>query len=294
MRTLKCIGAAQGWGTNENGCKDGPDALDETLQSASLPSFHHILRPDTFVPDKVDFDESFAHVHAFNTALAEEIKSTVEQNLFPLIIGGDHSIAMATWSGVTTALHAEQQFGLIWIDAHMDAHTPETRAKGKWGGMYHAQPVTALHGMGQAEICKYINDTPKLAAEHFSLIGVRSYESGEKENLEKLGVRIFYMDEVNERGFEQCFEEAQSRAKTGTKGYGVSFDLDSIDPDQAPGVGTWEPDGLQADDVIAAMQGLINDSHLKALEIVEYNPHRDAQRQTLDIIERFLNSFLVS
>lgn len=204
------------------------------------------------------------------------------------VVGGDHTSAIGTFSGVAHALREQGDLGLIWIDAHMDSHTPATSESGN----IHGMPVAALLGHGFKELTHILDANPKIKPAHLSLIGVRSFEHGEANFLRDLNVRIYYMEEVQERGLMTVIKEAQERAKQGTAGYGVSLDLDAIDPEDAPGVDVPEPNGLAGADVLAAMTYLAQDPELLATEIVEFDPQQDREQKTEILIAKLLGCLM--
>ncbi|MFN4284311.1 MAG: arginase family protein, partial [Alphaproteobacteria bacterium] len=174
------------------------------------------------------------------------------------------------------------RFGLIWIDAHMDAHTPATTES----GMIHGMPLACLLGHGDASLTSLAGgDRPAVAPENLCLIGTRSFEDGEAKLLARLGVRVIDAAETRRIGFAAALAEARAIASRGTAGYGVSLDIDAFDPGEAPGTGYWEPDGLRPDEVLPALGQLAGDPRRIGLEIAEYNPHKDDGR-TARLIER--------
>jgi arginase len=222
------------------------------------------------------------------TKLSDDVIKVIEKGGFPITIGGDHSMAMGTWSGVTTALNMQGNFGLIWFDAHMDAHTPQTSDS----GAYHGMPLAHLLGYGDEELCSIGSNMPKISPHHLCLIGIRSYEEKEANLLQKLGVRIFYIDEVKKRGLNDVVNEALQIVKKNTDGYGITIDVDAFDPDEAPGTGTIEPDGLHREDAVKAFSLFKDDSDLKALELAEYNKHLDKKSITSKLIFDVLGTTL--
>ena len=207
---------------------------------------------------------------------------------FPISVGGGHSMAMGTWSGVTSALHVEGKFGLIWFDAHMDAHTPDTSDSGD----YHGMPLAHLLGYGDEELRSIGGEIPKISPNHLCLVGIRSYEEGEANLLQKLGVRIFYIDEVKQRGLNDVVKEALTIVKNGTEGYGITIDVDAFDPEDAPGTGTKEPDGLRGEEAVKAFAMFNGDSDLKGLELAEYNHHLGNNGVTSKLIFDVLGAIL--
>lgn len=294
MKNVAFIGLASGWGAQVRETEKGPNALKESevLTSLHFPwSWKEVLHPsktakEINLPSGL---ETLPYIEDVCLRLAHSVDQTLQEGQFPVIIGGDHSIAIGTWTGVTHQLKAKEKFGLIWIDAHMDAHTMETTPS----KAYHGMPLAALLGFGETSLVNLLGEQGSvLNPDHVCLIGVRSYEAGEEALLERLGVRIYYIAEVKERGFEAVFQEALQRVKEGTKGFGLSIDLDGFDPAEAPGVGTPEAHGLSAAEVLPALSVVRQDPLFKALEIVEYNPDRDKERKTLFLLRDLLSSVL--
>jgi arginase len=206
------------------------------------------------------------------------VEAVLQAGNFPLVVGGDHSCAIGTWSGVHRALAGRGPLGLIWIDAHMDSHTFATTPSGQ----IHGMPLACLLGYGEAALTGIDGAEVKLRPEHVCLIGVRSYEADEAALLHRLGVRVFDMNEIRRRGLAEVFDAALAIVRHGTAGFGVSVDLDALDPDEEPGVGTPVPGGLHRAELAAALSRLRGDPAFVAMEIVEYNPRRDRGHATAD------------
>jgi arginase len=216
--------------------------------------------------------------------LAVKVCHAVSQQQFFSVIGGDHSCAIGTWSGVQHALHQQGDVGLIWIDAHMDAHTPETSHSGR----IHGMPVACLLGHGHPSLTTILNQYPKIKPQNLCLIGIRSYESGEAELLKRLNVKVYFMDEVKQRGFDVILNEAVSLVSRNTLAYGLTLDLDAIDPEEAPGVDVPESDGIHVKDLIKGLSNIATDPRLIATEIVEFDPTRDKDHITEQLIVSLL------
>ncbi|MGB6976885.1 MAG: arginase [Gammaproteobacteria bacterium] len=279
LPALPVIGSVSGIGAADPGCSLGPVVVQNSplLNQLSLN-----LRWDDFL-----------YVHASQQGLAaipaiaelckrlatQTYQYTQQQQPF-MVIGGDHSCAIGTWSGVATALQSQGPVGLIWIDAHMDSHTPQTTPSNN----VHGMPLACLLGYGDPALTKILSPQPKLRPEHVCLIGVRSFESGEAELLKKLNVRIYFMDEIRERGLQEVFQEALNIVQHGTVGYGLSIDLDVIDPIEAPGVGSPAPAGITSIDLYHALDLILQNNRLIGMEIAEFNPNRDENNKTEKII----------
>ncbi len=286
MRDVAIIGVASGWGARDRGCEDGPRALHES------GILHCVADPGHGPPSfEIVHGEEDGHagdvlqrVAGVNHRLASLVTAKRRQGHFPVVVGGDHACAVGTWSGVRASLAPHQEMGLIWVDAHMDSHVPETSPS----GALHGMPLACLLGYGEQALTTLAGPSPKLRPEHVCLIGVRSCETGEKALLERLGVRIIYMKEVRERGLQTVWDEAVQHVTRGTAGYGVTIDLDGMDPRDAPGVGTPVGAGIAAGDLIAALQRTHGDPRLLAVEVAEYNPHADHDRLTLRLLRRLI------
>lgn len=285
----KVIGAALGEGAQIIGTKLGPaycesqnllKALEEDGVSLSW------LETLSSNPEKTS---ALAIVQDFCEQLAQKTAALKAQGICPLVIGGDHSVAIGTWSGVTAALKAEQNFGLIWIDAHMDAHTFETTPS----KAIHGMPVATLLGHGDAYLARLASLQSKIAPQHLVLIGVRSYEAGEAKLLRDHHVKIFYMEEVHARGFAAVWQEARFYLQQQVSSFGVSIDLDGFDPTIAPGVGSREKEGLMSTEVLPCLEGLAWDANCEGIEIVEFNPERDKNEATYQLIQQLIHTMFV-
>jgi arginase len=218
--------------------------------------------------------------------LADEVVLTLNERDFPLVIGGDHSVAIGTWSGVARAAGA--QVGLLWIDAHLDSHTPET----SYSGALHGMPLACLLGRGDKRLLGIGAPGAQVDAAHAAVIGPRSFEPEEARLLQRLGVRVFVREELAERGLAECFAEAAAIVAGAPAGFGISLDLDVLDPDTAPGVGSPEPDGLPLRDLMSGIVVLAAKHGLLACEIVEYNPDRDRHGVTARLIAALIGEML--
>jgi arginase len=293
MAQIALIGAASGWGAGFRHTEEGPPALrqmglaDWLSARGVSASWRAMVRTEKHWREhpRVRPPETFGLVARHAAALADEVARAIVAQRFPVILGGDHAIAMGSWAGVARG-HDYAPLGLIWLDAHLDGHTMETT------------PSMNAHGMGAAallghgyqpflDLCGGV-----LKPEHLCYVGVRSYESGEMELLRRLGVRIILMDEVKRRGIDAALAEALAIATAGTAGFGVTIDLDGFDPSDAPAVGLKEPDGLRAAPTLAALRRLAGHQALRALEIVEYIPEFDENRRTAHLLRDLILAVL--
>lgn len=283
---LRVTGAACGIGAQDAGCEDGPVAFHRSQ------AWHQIEHHPWLDWGKTLFvSENESHSRAVRIAelcrhLADEVALALHEKVFPLVIGGDHSIAIGTWSGV--ARFAGKPLGLLWIDAHLDSHTPET----SYSGAIHGMPLACLLGRGDKRLLNLGLSGVQLSAAHTVVLGPRSYEPEEKDFLLGLGVRIIEQEEIFRRGFAACANEALAIVGAAPSGFGVTLDLDAIDPQRAPGVGSPEPDGLDFAELRSAWRRLKAMPGLLALEIAEYNPDRDRHGRTARLIAELIDAFL--
>ncbi len=208
--------------------------------------------------------------------LAAATSEAIADGALPLILSGDHSCAVGTWAGISRALKPRGNFGLLWIDAHLDSHTPET----SHSGMIHGMPLAALLGYGEGSLTQCGGEGAKLLPQNVCIVGVRSFEPEEKRFLAEIGVRIFYMEEVARRGIKSVLRDALELVQAETAGFGISLDLDVVDPLEAPGVGTPAAYGVKAEELRDALRGIGESAALAGIEITEYNPARDRDGKT--------------
>jgi arginase len=209
------------------------------------------------------------------------VVKTLEEGMTPLVLGGDHSLAAGSVSGVAHFYRRrEQKVGVIWIDAHPDINTPETSPSGN----VHGMPLAALLGLGPEPLGNIFGYSPKIAAENTVLIGVRDIDAAERENIRRAGVaEVYTMRDIDERGMRTVMEEALRAAGRGTAGYHVSLDMDWIDPEDAPGVGTPVRGGATYREAHLAMEIIADHGRLLSFEIVEVNPVIDEHNRTADL-----------
>ena len=288
-RCISVIGVASGAGALDAGCADGPAELRtlDILRDLAGPDIQ--FQWDDWVHAPLPGTRSDIDVVAQVVGqLASLVWGCLRHGDFPLVIGGDHSCAIGTWSGVRSFLDDGQRLGLIWVDAHMDSHTPRT----SHSHAVHGMPLACLLGHGPSALVSILSDQPKLKPEDICLVGVRSYESEEARLLNNLGVRVYYIDEVLRRGCVAVMLEARARVSRHTAAYGISIDLDALDPAEEPGVGSPAPGGIYLEDMLDGLIRLHGDINLRALEIVEYNPHHDRNHATAHAVHALVRSLI--
>jgi arginase len=210
-------------------------------------------------------------------ALADMVERAVSQNKLPVVIGGDHSIAIGTVSGISRSFQARNKMaGLIWIDAHADMNTPESSPSGN----VHGMPLACCIGVGPKELTHLYGYAPKVQPRNVALVGLRDIDRLEKPSVQSTGVTPFTMRSIDEMGLRSVMKQAIEIASEGTEGFHVSFDLDSVDPTEAPGVGTPVRGGLTYREAHLAMEMICDSGAMLGLEIVEVNPVLDVANRT--------------
>jgi len=212
---------------------------------------------------------------------AEAVVKTLEEGMTPLLLGGDHSLAAGSISGVAEFHRRQgQKIGVLWIDAHSDFNTPLTSPSGN----VHGMPLAALLGLGPEPLANIFGYAPKIAAQNTVIIGVRDIDAAERENIRRAGItEVYTMRDIDEMGMRTVMEEALRAASQGTAGYHVSLDMDWIDPEDAPGVGTPVRGGATYREAHLAMEIIADHGRLLSFEIVEVNPVIDEHNRTADL-----------
>jgi arginase len=275
---VRIVGVASGWGAPDPRCAEGPAALRSAGLIGRLREAGLDAAWSTTIPAPVQGDP-LSSVSLVNEKLAGQVEKLVVRDRLPVVLGGDHSCAIGTWKGAARAVSARGSLGLVWIDAHMDAHTPRTTPSGKLHGM----PLACLLGYGDSRLAAS-GGAGRLEPGRVCLVGVRSFETGEAALLKRLGVRIFFMPEVVKRGLAAVMQEAVAIARGNGEPYGISLDLDAVDPRDAPGVGTPAKGGIRGAELLRSLARTGADSALAGLEIVEYNPHHDKRGATARLV----------
>lgn len=286
VKAVEIVGVACAHGAGISGSESAPD----TVQAGGLVArLQERGRPVTWRETiHAAPAGSGAAVHAVADVcerLAQRVQAITEHGGLPVVIGGDHTCAIGTWKGVAGALRTRGPLGLIWIDAHMDAHTPQTTAS----GALHGMPLACLLGHGDPHLTA-LGGGISLGPRYLCLIGVRSYENEEAALLRQLGVRVFYMDEVARRGLATVMREALAIVTAGSAGFGLSIDLDVLDPRDAPGVNTPVENGVRSRELATALACVSAHPALAAIEFAEFNPLRDRGGRTASSLEKLLDA----
>ena len=221
--------------------------------------------------------------------LANHVEESLEAGSIPIVLGGDHSIAMGSVAGLASFYRrTEERVGVIWFDAHGDMNTPETSPSGN----IHGMPFAAILGNGAEELTHLSGFSPKVYAEDCVLIGARSVDPEEAVALKKSGVRVVTMRELDERGMSTVMDEAMWLASRRTAGFHVTMDMDFVDPDFAPGVGTPVPGGPTYRESHLAMEKIADSGKMLSFELTEINPVLDNANRTAELgVQLILSAF---
>lgn len=284
-KRLHLIGAEVGEGASDGGCKWGAQALRERGMVQALTATGRATTwGDTVTAQPLHASSRLDAIEVFSRQLALSVERALRQGHQPLVVGGDHSCAAGTWSAVAQVLQPVGALGLIWIDAHLDAHTPQTSDS----QAPHGMPLAALLGHGSDGMAGLYGWRGKLLPSNVVVIGARSYEAAEAELLAALQVRVMTMEEVLDRSFAACFDEARAIVKRDTAGWGLTLDLDGLDPLDAPGTGTPVETGIRLADAVHVLAGTGHDPDFIAMELAEYNPLRDFGGRTAQAAMRLV------
>ena len=279
-KQIRLIGVPLDLGADRRGVDMGPSVLRlsglgtqlknlgyevEDTGNIATPVFENCSPGDL----KCKYEKEIASV---SEALAARVFTALEENTLPLVMGGDHSIAIGTLAGVARYFRQRKQnIGLLWIDAHGDINTPESTLSGN----VHGMPVAHLLGKGRSSLNSLSGFVPAIDASKTVLVGVRDLDPGERKMIRDLGVKVFTMRDIDERGIKSVMSEALDIIQKDTAGFHVSFDLDGMDPAVAPGVGTAVPGGLTFREGHLAMELVADTQKMLSYEIVELNPILD-------------------
>lgn len=287
-KAVSILGVPLGYGASMAGVDMGPAALRVAHLNQRIARLGYSVhdrgdlrldRPQTF-PDVANKLKYVREISNACQQLAKEVEAILTANELPLILGGDHSIAIGSFSGV--ASHYKKQdrtVGLLWFDAHADMNTPETTPSGN----IHGMPLAVLLGYGARELAYVAGFAPKLDPQLCVHVGARDIDPGEKEMIKKLGIRFLTMREIDERGMSACMDEAIAIASRGSGGYAVTFDIDVLDPGDAPGSGTLVRGGLTYREAHHAMEKIAEAGGMRSLEIVEINTALDVNNKTAEL-----------
>jgi arginase len=284
-RKIEIIGVPVDLGAGRRGVDMGPSAIRIADLEPRLESLGHTVVDsgdlDVHIPETQKVGAGKLRYKVPILAACAELNSRVEKSLaegrLPLVLGGDHSIAIGSIAGSTGHFAKQNEnLGLLWFDAHGDSNTPETTPSGNIHGMSLAVSL----GLGDPDLVNLGGRAPKVQARNVALIGIRDLDEGERATLKKSGVTCYTMRDLDERGMRDVVDEAIGIASDGTAGIHLSFDLDVVDPEDAPGTGTPVWGGITYREAHLAMELLADRANIVTIDLVEVNPVLDSQNMT--------------
>jgi arginase len=282
---IAILGAPLDLGAGRRGVDMGPSALRLAGLNAKLTSLGYQLEDlgnvsvaqQESTPSGPENAKYLPQIAKTCTKLAEMVENVLVAGNFPLVLGGDHSVAAGTVSGVSDFFRKRsEKIGLIWIDAHADMNTPESSPSGN----VHGMPLACCVGRGPRELAQIFDYTPKVEGVNVVLVGIRDVDRREREIIRESGVTAFTMRDIDERGLPNVMERAIAVANDGTSGFHLSLDMDAVDPDEAPGVGTPVRGGMTYREAHLAMETICDCSRMTSMEVVEVNPVLDEANRT--------------
>lgn len=294
INNVGILGVPLGFGAGQTGSELGVNAmrltrfrglsLAEHIRNLGIEVNDHgdatIVQPDS--SDGGGHPKHLAEMLASSENIIAKLNDILVAGEFPIILGGDHAIAIPTFSAI--ANHYKQQgteIGLIWFDAHADINTPETSPSGN----IHGMPLAAILGHGNDELVNMCGYSPKLNPKYIAHLGARDIDPGERANIERLGLRpnFFTMSDIDKRGMAACVQDAIDIASQAPGGYAVTFDVDGIDPRFAPGSGTLVRGGATYREAHLTLEMIAAHGGMRSFEIVEVNPLLDQSNITVEL-----------
>ncbi len=294
---IAIIGAPLDLGQSRRGVDMGPSALRVASLNARVAGLGYVVEDWGNIPveQKEAWPEGdarakyLAHIAAASDVLASRVDHALTQGQMPLVLGGDHSVAVGTVTGVARHFRRRgETAGLIWLDAHADMNTPESSPSGN----IHGMPLACIMGMGPAALVDLGGFRPKIAPHNAVIVGLRDVDATEKPQVRESGIRAFTMRDIDERGLRAVMDQAIRIASDGTAGIHVSLDMDFCDPTDAPGVGTPVRGGATYREAHLAMEMICDSRRLISMEVVEVNPVIDERNRTADLAVELIMSGL--
>ena len=297
MKELALVSVLMDLGAGRRGVDMGPSAIRIAGLRDTLEGLDYRIREMGTVvatdPERTEQQDLRARYLPEVESVCRRARDLVEDALargcMPLVLGGDHSIAIGSAAGVSRFYARRgERIGLVWVDAHSDMNTPGTSPSGN----VHGMPLAVLTGHGPQVLRSLADSHPAVRPENVSMIGVRKIDPAEREVVVSSGVRVFTMAEVDERGIAPCVDEAIARASADTAGFHLSYDLDSLDPMIAPGVGTPVAGGLTFREGHLICEKVARSGGLVSLDMVELNSVLDARNRTAQMAVGLIASAL--
>lgn len=290
-KKISIIGVPTDLGQGRRGVDMGPSAIRYANAIPRLEKLGHEVKDlgDIIIPHieerlPNDFNlKCLEEVIAANQELAAKIDAIMGEGRFPLVLGGDHSIAIGSIAGLTKH---KKNMGVIWYDAHGDLNTGETSPSGN----IHGMSLGVSLGVGHDKLTNIMGFSPKIKPENVIIIGARDLDEGERKLIKEIGIKVFTMHEIDRLGMAYVMEEAIKHVSNGTDGVHLSLDLDALDPHDAPGVGTPVLGGISYRESHLAMEILAEADILTSAEFVEVNPILDHENKTANVAVALMGS----
>ena len=282
---IAIIGAPMDLGAGRRGVDMGPSALRLANLNEKLASLGYEVEDlgnvlaDQPEASPVGYENAryLQQIARTCTRLMEMVEHAADQAKVPLVLGGDHSVAIGTIAGMSNHFRkSERKLGLIWIDAHADMNTPESSPSGN----IHGMPLACSIGIGPRELTHLGGYAPKVDPANVAIIGLRSVDEAERQHVRQAGLHAYTMRDLDERGLRSVIRDAIDRVSDGTAGFHLSFDMDSDDPSEAPGVGTPVRGGMTYREAHLAMETICDSGLMTSMEVVEVNPVIDEVNRT--------------
>lgn len=285
---IKILGMPLDLGQARRGVDMGPSALRAAGLQTRLRGLGHQVEDAGNVPVVIpetrksgdDAARYLKEIADVCKGASTRVSKFLADGWIPLVLGGDHSIAVGTVAGASRYYSAQRKsLGIIWLDAHPDINTPETTPSGN----VHGMPLAAIVGLGPARLAELAGKIPMVDPRRVVLVGVRRVDTKEKENIRRAGIHLFSMRDIDEQGMRKVMAQAIGIASKRTSGFHVSLDMDFVDPSEAPGVGTPCPGGVTYREAHLAMEMIADSGQMRSLEIVEVNPILDSANRTASL-----------
>ncbi len=294
MNKLSIIGVPMDLGQTRRGVDMGPSAIRYAGVIERIENIGYSVEDkgniEIALAERVHSDENtnlknLKAVADASERLAQTVSDVITNKRFPLVLGGDHSIAIGTLAGVSRHY---QNLGVIWYDAHGDLNTADTSPSGN----IHGMPLAASIGIGDDALTRIGGYTPKVKPKNIVIIGARSLDEGEKELIKEKGIKVYTMHEIDRMGMTKVMEETILYLRDKTDGVHLSLDLDGLDPHDAPGVGTPVIGGISYRESHLAMEMLAESQLITSAEFVEVNPILDERNKTATVAVALMGSLL--
>ena len=292
MKSVSIIGVPSDYGQRRRGVDMGPSAIRYAGVEKRLKALGYVVndygdirlqetKKSSLQDTKLRNLEEIIHL---SESLATKVSESIENSHIPLVLGGDHSIAIGTLAGLGNKY---ENLGVIWFDAHADINTPDTTPSGN----IHGMPLAVSLGLGHEKLTQIASYAPKIKKENIIIIGARSVDEGERELIKQLGIKVYTMHEIDRLGMATVMEDAIRYLKARhVDGVHLSLDLDALDPLYTPGVGTPVAGGISYRESHLAMEMLQEAGFITSAEFVEVNPILDERNRTADVAVALIGS----